>query len=68
MDHAEGAPRTPLGGGGRPSAGAKRRSGMMDGLRIVPANEATCDDLQAILGDRGYAAACQCPRFKTPIP
>lgn len=32
---------------------------------IVPANEASREDLHAIFGNRGYAAACQCQRFKT---
>jgi GNAT superfamily N-acetyltransferase len=31
---------------------------------VVPANEASWDDLRAIFGDRGYAAYCQCQRFK----
>jgi GNAT superfamily N-acetyltransferase len=29
-----------------------------------PANEASCDDLQAVFGRRGDAAVCQCQRFK----
>lgn len=29
-----------------------------------PANEASCDDLQAVFGKRGDAATCQCQRFK----
>jgi GNAT superfamily N-acetyltransferase len=33
-------------------------------LRIVPANEASCDDLQAVFGTRGTAARCQCQRYK----
>ena len=33
-------------------------------LSIVPANEASWDDLRAIFGVRGYAAYCQCLRFK----
>jgi GNAT superfamily N-acetyltransferase len=33
-------------------------------LVIVPANEASCDDLQAIFGTRGPAARCQCQRYK----
>ena len=37
---------------------------MGDPLRIVPANRATCGDMQAILGRRGDAAVCQCQRFK----
>ncbi|MEK6191879.1 MAG: GNAT family N-acetyltransferase [Chloroflexota bacterium] len=38
---------------------------MSDAFTVVPANEASCEDLQAILGTRGYAANCQCQRFKT---
>lgn len=37
---------------------------MSDDLRIVPANEARCEDLQAVFGSRGPAAGCQCQRFK----
>ncbi len=33
-------------------------------LRVVPANEASWDDLQAVLGTRGQAARCQCQRYK----
>jgi GNAT superfamily N-acetyltransferase len=33
-------------------------------LRIVPANEASWQDLQAIFGDRGEAYICQCQRYK----
>jgi GNAT superfamily N-acetyltransferase len=33
-------------------------------ISIVPANEASCEDLQAIFGTRGQAARCQCQRFK----
>jgi GNAT superfamily N-acetyltransferase len=33
-------------------------------ITIVPANEASWEDLQAIFGTRGYAAYCQCQRFK----
>jgi GNAT superfamily N-acetyltransferase len=29
-----------------------------------PANEASCEDLQAVFGKRGDAATCQCQRFK----
>jgi GNAT superfamily N-acetyltransferase len=36
----------------------------MEGLRPIPANQASWEDLQAILGTRGYAASCQCQRFK----
>jgi GNAT superfamily N-acetyltransferase len=33
-------------------------------LTIVPANEATWADLQAVFGTRGAASKCQCQRFK----
>ena len=33
-------------------------------VTIVPANEASWDDLQAVLG-RGYPSRCQCQRFKS---
>jgi GNAT superfamily N-acetyltransferase len=33
-------------------------------LRIIPANEAGWDDIQAVFGKRGDAAVCQCQRFK----
>ncbi len=36
----------------------------MSELRIVPANEASWDDIQAIFGDRGEAHICQCQRYK----
>jgi GNAT superfamily N-acetyltransferase len=35
-------------------------------LTIVPANEASCDALQTVFGDRGEAHRCQCQRFKIP--
>jgi GNAT superfamily N-acetyltransferase len=33
-------------------------------VTIVPANEASWDDLQAVFGTRGPAAYCQCQRYK----
>jgi len=33
-------------------------------LTIVPANEASWEDLQAVLGMRGDPARCQCQRYK----
>jgi GNAT superfamily N-acetyltransferase len=33
-------------------------------LSIVPANEASCDDLAAIFGTTDYPGRCQCQRFK----
>jgi GNAT superfamily N-acetyltransferase len=33
-------------------------------VNIVPANEATWEDLQTVFGTRGPAARCQCQRYK----
>ena len=33
-------------------------------ISVVPANEASWEDLQAIFGTRGPAALCKCQRFK----
>ena len=38
---------------------------MTDALRVRPANEASCEDLQAVFGTRGEASQCRCQRFKT---
>ncbi|HKE71113.1 MAG TPA: GNAT family N-acetyltransferase [Nocardioidaceae bacterium] len=35
-----------------------------EAISVVPANEASCDDLQTIFGDRGPASRCQCQRYK----
>lgn len=35
-----------------------------ESLRIVPANEASWEDLQAIFNMRDYAGRCRCQRFK----
>jgi GNAT superfamily N-acetyltransferase len=35
-----------------------------DAVTVVPANEASWEDLRAIFGNRGYAAYCQCQRWK----
>lgn len=37
-----------------------------DQVTIVPANEASWEDLQAIFGDTGYAVRCQCQRLRVP--
>jgi GNAT superfamily N-acetyltransferase len=37
---------------------------MSDALAIVPANEASWEDLQAVFGARGTAAVCWCQRYK----
>lgn len=34
------------------------------GLRIVPANEASWEDIRAVFGERGDAYKCQCQRYK----
>ncbi len=38
--------------------------GMTGDIRVVPANEASCDDLMAVFGGRGSAAVCYCQRYK----
>ena len=37
-----------------------------DSVTIVPANEASWEDLQAVFGMSGTARRCQCQRFRTP--
>lgn len=44
-------------------AGASRTTGEAQ-IRVVPANEASWEDLQAVLGTRGDPHSCQCQRFK----
>ena len=39
-------------------------TGGHDAVRVVPASEATWEDLQAVLGTRGTGSRCQCQRFK----
>lgn len=36
----------------------------MSNLSVVPANEASWDDIQAVFGSRGEAYVCQCQRYK----
>lgn len=33
-------------------------------LEVVPANRASCDDLQLVFGSRGTGHVCQCQRYK----
>lgn len=33
-------------------------------ITIVPANQASCEDLQTVFGNRGQATDCQCQRYK----
>jgi GNAT superfamily N-acetyltransferase len=37
---------------------------MSEEIRVVPANEAPCEDLLAVFGARGPAAGCYCQRYK----
>ena len=37
---------------------------MTQGISVVPANEASWDDIQAVFGTRGTAVICQCQRYK----
>ena len=39
-------------------------AGAAGGITVVPANEASWDDLQTVFGTRGDAVRCQCQRFK----
>jgi GNAT superfamily N-acetyltransferase len=33
-------------------------------VHVVPADQASCTDLEAVLGDRGMASRCRCQRYK----
>jgi GNAT superfamily N-acetyltransferase len=33
-------------------------------IRVIPANEAACEDLRTVFGTRGQASRCQCQRYK----
>lgn len=35
------------------------------GVRVVPANEASCEALDLIFGTKGYPARCRCQKFRT---
>lgn len=37
---------------------------MTDGLAVVPANQASWEDLRAVFGNRGVGALCYCQRYK----
>jgi hypothetical protein len=50
--------------GRRPEPGGS----VADSIAIVPANEASWEDLQAIFGMRGYTVSCHCQRFKVGGP
>ncbi|MGF1667421.1 MAG: GNAT family N-acetyltransferase [Acidimicrobiia bacterium] len=34
-------------------------------IRVVPANQASCDDLDLVFGTKGYPARCRCQKFRT---
>ena len=56
-------------GGGGPAARMMRAMHgpiPIEQVRIVPANEASWDDLVAIFGTADYASRCRCQRFKVP--
>jgi GNAT superfamily N-acetyltransferase len=40
------------------------RALVTDGIRVVPASEASCEELLAVFGDRGSSATCFCQRYK----
>ena len=41
-----------------------RAVSVAESVTVLPANEASCEDLQAVFGTRGTAAICQCQRYK----
>src|ERR687891_56100 len=62
LDHTPRTPRAALGREGAVSP--TRAESLTDSLRIVPANQAACEDLQTVFGSRGSAAICECQRYK----
>jgi GNAT superfamily N-acetyltransferase len=47
--------------------GARHRiggAGVTGDIRVIAANEASCEDLLAVFGDRGSSATCFCQRYK----
>lgn len=47
-----------------PVTGDETKNRIESSIRVVPANEASWDDLQTVFGTRGPASRCQCQRFK----
>lgn len=37
----------------------------LDGLTIVPANEASCEEVLAVFGPKGYTGRCLCQKMRT---
>src|SRR3954467_1218643 len=48
----------------RRSSMIARMTPLEPSISVVPANHASCDDLQAVFGTRGAASWCQCQRYK----
>jgi GNAT superfamily N-acetyltransferase len=42
----------------------RRMTALEAAVLVVPANEASCGDLQTLFGKRGAASSCQCQRYK----
>lgn len=47
-----------------PTVNDKRSIATEAAISVVPANEASAEDLQAVFGARGYPSTCQCQWFK----
>lgn len=47
-----------------PTVNDKRSIATDAAISVVPANEASAEDLQAVFGARGYPSTCQCQWFK----
>ena len=43
---------------------AERRPGVSEVITVLPANEASWEDIEAVFGTRGAAAVCWCQRYK----
>jgi GNAT superfamily N-acetyltransferase len=65
MDHPARHAGDPLGRARGGRAGWRRqRIGVTEGIRVIPANQASWEDIQAVFGTRGSASYCQCQRYK----
>ena len=40
---------------------------MSEHIRVVPANEGSCEDVVAVFGERGSSATCFCQRCKHDV-
>lgn len=50
--------------GGRDDVSLTHTEPQTDRMTVVPANQGSCEDLMAVFGTRGSAAACYCQRYK----